>query len=78
MILTEDKVKSKKFLPALLPLRCLVFILVFVLGAKLVNKGFNDISNWWSVVASVVNIATILLLAFVSRKLGFSYWSLIN
>lgn len=69
---------KKKFLPVLLPLRCVVFILVFVLGAKFTSKELNEISNWWSVVASVVNIATILLLCFVANKIGMNYFELIN
>ena len=70
--------KNKKILSALLPLRCAIFILVFVLGAKLVNKELDEISNWWSIVASVVNIVTIALLCFVTKKKGTNYSGLIN
>ena len=70
--------KNKKILPALLPFRCIVFILVFVLGAKLVNKELDEISYWWSIVASVVNIVTIALLCFVAKKQGTNYSGLIN
>ena len=44
----------------------------------MVDKQVEDISNWWSVVASVVNVVTILLLLFVARKQGSNYWKLIN
>lgn len=44
----------------------------------MVDKQVEDISNWWSVVASVVNVITILLLVFVPRKQGSNYWKLIN
>lgn len=62
----------------LLPFRCVVFLLVFVVGAMMVNKQVNAISHWWSVVASVVNVITILLLVLLARKQGSNYWKLIN
>lgn len=68
----------EKKLYFLLPFRCVVFLLVFVVGALLVGKQLDEISNWWSVVASVVNLITILLLVFVSKKQGSNYWKLIN
>ncbi len=69
---------KKRFLPALLPLRCIVFALVFIFGAKLVGKELTEISNWWSIVASVINIGTILLLCFVSKKQGTNFRGLVN
>lgn len=69
---------SKKVYPYLLPFRCIVFILVFVIGSSLVHKNINDISNWWSIVTTVVNILTILLLVFVARKNNQTYKELIN
>ena len=68
----------EKKLYFLLPFRCVVFLLVFVVGAVMVDKQVEEISNWWSVVASVVNVVTILLLVFVARKQGSNYWKLIN
>ena len=68
----------EKKLYFLLPFRCVVFLLVFVVGAVMVDKQVEEVSNWWSVVASVVNVVTILLLVFVARKQGSNYWKLIN
>lgn len=62
----------------LLPIRSIMFILIFVIGSIIVNKNISDISNWWSIVASIVNIITILLLLFVSKKMNISYSKLIN
>ena len=62
----------------LLPVRSILFILIFLIGSLLVKKSLNDISNWWSVVASIVNIITILLLVLVSKKMNSSYAKLIN
>lgn len=69
---------KNKYLPYLLPLRCVIFLLVFVVGALAVGKKIDEISNWWSVIASVVNIATVLLLFFIAKKKNSSYWELIN
>ena len=70
--------KQKQYLSLLLPFRCIVFLLIFIIGASIVNKRIDDISNWWSVVASVVNIVTILMLIFVAKKQGYSYSALVN
>lgn len=69
---------KSKFLSYLLPFHCVVFLLVFIVGAFIANKKLEEISNWWSIVASVVNVVTISLLIFISKKQGCSYWQLIN
>lgn len=61
---------NNKYLPFLLPFRCLVFILIFIAGALLTGKGLDEISNIWSVAASAVNIVTILMLVLLTRKTG--------
>ena len=50
---------NKKFLPALMPLRSIVFIAVFIVISMIAGKSLSDISNTWSVVASAVNIITV-------------------
>ena len=62
----------------LLPMRCVVFLLTFVIGATVVSKRIEEISNWWSVVASIVNVLTITVLIFTAKKNNCSYWKLIN
>ncbi|MBR4619192.1 MAG: CPBP family intramembrane metalloprotease [Bacilli bacterium] len=62
----------------LLPIRSILFILIFVIGSIIVNKNISDISNWWSIVASIVNIITIIILILVAKKLNISYFKLIN
>jgi uncharacterized membrane protein len=61
---------NNKKLPFLLPLRCVAFALIFLIGAVVTGRSLNEISNIWSIVASLVNIATILLLALVTKKNG--------
>lgn len=69
---------NKSKLKYLLPIRLIMFILIFVLGSIIVNKNISDISNWWSIVASIVNIITIIILILVAKKMNISYSKLIN
>ena len=62
----------------LLSIRSILFILIFVVGSIIVNKEVSDISNWWSIVATIVNIVTILILLLVCKKMKISYKKLIN
>lgn len=59
---------KRKFLPVLLPLRSLVFIAVFIVISMITGRRLADISNTWSVVASVVNIITLASLIFITRS----------
>ena len=69
---------ATKIAPFLLPIRSVVFLLIFVLGALIVKKDIADISNWWSIVATCVNALTILLLILIARLSGMNYWKLLN
>ena len=69
---------EKKKASMLLPIRCIAFLLVFTIGSQIVNKDLNEISNWWSIVATIVNIFTIGLLIGVAKKNNQTYWDLIN
>ena len=62
----------------LLPVRSVVFILVFVIGALIAGTDVSGISNWWTTVVTVVNILTIVLLIMVAKKNGKTYKELIN
>lgn len=53
------------------------FFLTFITISFITEKKLGDISNIWSIVASAVNIATILLLIFITKKNG-GYKKLIN
>jgi len=68
---------SDRYLPYLLPVRSIVFVIIFIAAAVLTGKDLDSISNIWSIVASAVNIVTILLLIIASRKSG-GYKKLIN
>lgn len=62
----------------LLPVRSVVFILAFVLGALVTGKAVSDISNWWSIMASIINVLTIVMLVVIARRNGMTYKELIN
>ena len=70
-----EKNNKLKFL---LPIRCIMFILIFVIGSIITKQNLSDICNWWSIVATIVNIFTILILILVAKKLKSNYWKLIN
>ena len=57
----------------LLPIRCIMFILIFVIGSIVTKQNMSHISNWWSIVATVVNIITILILVLVTNKMNSIY-----
>ena len=69
---------SERTALVLQPVRSVVFLLIFVIGSLIVNKDVSGISNWWSVVATVVNAATIALLVAAAKKNGMTYRELIN
>ena len=71
------KNRNKK-LPYILSLRCVIFLLVFIIGASVTGKKIDEISNWWSITASIVNAVTILVLLVIAKKQGSNYWELIN
>lgn len=70
--------KQNRYLSYLLPFRCIVFLLIFVVGASVVDKKMDEISNWWSIVASIVNVVTISILIVITNKRGSNYWELVN
>ncbi len=65
-------------LPYLLPMRSVIFLLVFVTGSLITGKEISDISNWWTIVATVVNLFTIAVLVIAAKKNGMTYWELIG
>lgn len=69
---------ERKNISILLPVRCIVFLLVFIIGSQIVNRDLSEISNWWSIVATIINIFTIGLLFGIAKKDDKTYWELIN
>ena len=66
-----------KKLSFLLPFRCIIFVLIFIIASLVTGKSLDEISNIWSIAATAVNAVTILLLVLLTRKNG-GYAKLIN
>ncbi len=62
----------------LLPIRCLVFALIFIIVTIITGQKLEDISKWWSIIASLVNIILIFVLCYATKKNNSDYCSLIN
>lgn len=60
-----------------MPLRSILFILIFVIVSASAGKQLNDISSIWSIAASIINILFILALVLITNKHG-GYLRLIN
>lgn len=60
-----------------MPLRSILFILVFLTVSAVTGKDLADISNIWSVAASIINIVFVLALVLITKKQG-GYLKLIN
>ncbi len=69
---------ARKSIPFLLPLRCVIFLLFFVLLAVITKLPFSELSKWWTAVAIICNIITIATLFVCSYKRGITYKKLIN
>lgn len=69
--------KRNLMLSLLLSIRCILFIAVFVFIALLSQNSLPEISHWWSVIASLINIITIVVLLLICKNKGITYHKLI-
>lgn len=72
----EKRYKSSYAL--LLPFRCIVFLLIFIVGAFAAGRQVKELSSIWSPAASAVNIVTIALLVAAAKRSGMSCGELIG
>ena len=68
----------RKIFPCLLPVRSIMFILIFTAGAAITKSSVSDISNWWSIVATAANLITIAILILMARANNMTFAELIN
>lgn len=61
-----------------LPMRCFLFVTAFSLCRLMTQKPFTEIANWWSILASALNIATILILWLICKRNHITYCELIQ
>lgn len=62
----------------LLPIRSVIFLLVFLIGSAITGKALGSISNWWSVTATAVNVLTVLIIVLYAKRTGTTYRAVIN
>lgn len=75
-IILKDKSIFKTI--SLIPFRTAFFVLVGVLLYCFTKSSFDELSKWWTVIVSVCNIVTILLLLLICRSKGTTYGKFIN
>ena len=66
------------FLKYLLPMRCIIFLLVFVAGAAITGREVSDTASWWSIVATAVNILTIFVILLALKRADMGYFELMG
>lgn len=62
----------------ILPLRCILFALSYLLLSLVTRKSFTDLSQYWSVVSSICNFITILILIWICKVENIKYKNLIK
>ncbi len=62
----------------ILPLRCLLFVSAFLCCSIITRKHLNDITHWWSILASLLNIITIVVLWIICKRGNTTYREMIR
>lgn len=61
-----------------LPMRCLLFMATFVFCSIITQKNLTELANWWSILASIINIVTIITLWIICRRDNTTYREMIH
>lgn len=70
------KYNRKKWL--VLPMRCVLFIAAFSFCSLITRRNLTDISYWWSILASVINIISIVILWIICKRADITYREMIH
>lgn len=62
----------------ILPMRSVLFVVIFLCCSIMTRNDLADITHWWSIIASVVNLVTIIILWEICKHGGMSYRKLIH
>lgn len=69
----------RKVYPFILPLfRSILFIIVGMLFVIVTNQSLEQASKWWSIICTVCNIITIVVLILICKSEGYTYKNLIG
>lgn len=70
--------KYKQKIRFVLPMRCLLFIVIFSFCSRITQKSVTEITHWWTILASVVNIVTIFVLWIICKHSNTTYREIIH
>lgn len=59
-------------------MRCLLFIVIFSFCSRITQKSVTEITHWWTILASVVNIVTIFVLWIICKHSNTTYREIIH
>ncbi len=62
----------------ILPMRCLLFIAVFSFCSIITHRKLTEITHWWTTLASVINIVTIIVLWSICKRGNTTYREMIH
>lgn len=69
---------NRNLFPFLLPIRCILFLLLFFLLSIFLNQPYTAISKWWTVIAIGCNLITIFILYLFCHRKKISFQRLIG
>lgn len=72
------KMKTDRNVWFVLPMRSVLFMVIFLCCSIMTRSELTDITHWWSIIASVVNLVTIIILWEICKHDGMSYRKLIH
>lgn len=50
-----------------LPMRCLLFVVAFSFCSIITKRNLTEITHWWTILASVINLVTIVVLWIICK-----------
>lgn len=62
----------------ILPLRCVMFTATFSACGLIAQKPLTEITNWWTIIASAINIVTVFVLHILCRRGNTTYCRMIH
>lgn len=70
--------KCNKKIWLVLPMRCLLFFTVFSICSLITRRNLTELTHWWSILASVINVITIVILWFICKSEKKTYRELLH
>lgn len=70
--------KSNLKIWLVLPMRCLLFIALFSFCSMITRKELNEITHWWTCLASIANMITIVILWIICTHSNTTYRELMR